>query len=160
LWRTAYLLESGAITSHRRVVLQSGPHFTKDVGRTGIRWLNQSIVNPLAFATRGNHPRTTQVSKVPRDLRLINLQHLNEETNANFVVSHEINQPQASVIRECFKQKCDAIFFVAHGVSIYLFGWLNYYDFWCFRVPFLPNNLRPKRADFYPDLALKLLIAD
>jgi hypothetical protein len=117
-----------------------------------IWWLNQSIVYPLAFATRGNHPGAPQVGKMSRDLRLIDLQNLHKETHANLVVSDEIYQPQTSVIRECLKQKCDAIFFVAHAVLFTCFGG-SYYDFCSIRVPFLATNLGAKGAIFYPNLA-------
>jgi len=121
----ANLLESGSIAFHRWVVGQSGPHLTKDIGRMRIWRLNQSIVNPLAFATRRNHPGTTQVSKMSRNLRLIYLQNFDEKTHANLVVSDEINQPQTSLIRECLKQKFDAIFVVAHDDLFTCFGGLT-----------------------------------
>lgn len=59
-----------------------------------------------------------------RDFRLIYLQHFDEETHANLVVSNEIYQPQASVIGERFEEKGDAIFFVSHAVFIYRLGGL------------------------------------
>src|SRR5438034_3087045 len=48
--------------------------------------------------------RTAQISKVPRDFRLIDLQNLNKKTHANLIVAHEIYQAQASVIGECFER--------------------------------------------------------
>ena len=120
----ANFFESGTIVFHRRIVRQPGPHLPKDVGRVRVWRLNQAIVNPLAVAPRGNHARTAQISKMPGNLRLINLQNFDEEAHANFVVSNEIYQPQTSVIRECLEQEFETIFLVAHAVLIYRFGGL------------------------------------
>jgi hypothetical protein len=75
-------------------------------------------VNPLAFATRGNHPRATQVGKMPRDFRLIYLQNLHKETHTDLVVTDEIYESQTGVIRKRFEEKCDVVFFVPHAVFL------------------------------------------
>jgi hypothetical protein len=77
---------------------------------------NNAIVNPFAVPASRNHAGTSQVSEMTRDLWLVYFQHFHEETDANFVVSDQIDQPQAGMIRERFKEKCDAIFFAAHTV--------------------------------------------
>ena len=51
-----------------------------------------------------------------RDLWLVYLQYFDEETDANFVVSHQVDQAQTRAIREGFEQYCTAVFFGSHRV--------------------------------------------
>jgi hypothetical protein len=60
-------------------------------------------MNPLAVAARLNYTRAAQVSEMPRNFRLIYLQNFDEKTYANLVVSDQINQTQAGMIRERFE---------------------------------------------------------
>lgn len=59
---------------------------------------------------------------MPRDFWLIYLQNFYEETYANFVIANQIDQPQTRAIRQCLKEKCDAIFFGGHAVFAYPIG--------------------------------------
>lgn len=57
-----------------------------------------------------------------RDFWLVYLQHFDEETDANFVVANQINQPQTGAIGERLKEKRNAVFFSGHVLFTYRFG--------------------------------------
>ena len=99
-----------AIGFHCWFTGQPDAYFMKDVGCVRIRRLDNAIVNPLAFAARCNHARTPQVGKMPRNLWLVQLQHFNQKTDADFVFANQIDQPQSGTIGERFEQKSDAVF--------------------------------------------------
>lgn len=61
---------------------------------------------------------------MPRDFWLVYLQDLYEEAYTNFILANQIDQPQTRAIRQRLKEKCDAIFFVAHAVCAYPNGGL------------------------------------
>jgi hypothetical protein len=108
-------LESGAIVFHDRVICESRPYFTKDIRRVSVRWFNQSIMNPLAVTSRLDYSRTTQISEVPGDFRLIYLQYFDEKADANFVVANEIDQSQTRVIGKRLEEKCNVVLFAGHA---------------------------------------------
>ena len=70
-----------------------------------------------------------------RDFRLICLQHFHEETNADFRIPHQVNQPQTRAIRERLKEEFNAVLLVAHFVELPANSSSNYYDFEVSRVP-------------------------
>jgi len=115
---TTDLLESRAIVFHRRIVWQASAQFPKDSGGMRVWRLYQPVMNPLAFATRGNHTRAAQISKMPRDLWLIYFQHFDEKAHANLIVSDKIYEAQASVIGERFEEKFQTVFLSSHVVFI------------------------------------------
>lgn len=70
-----------------------------------------------------------------RDLWLVCLQHFNEETDANFVFTHQVNQPQTRAIPERLKQEFNAVLLVAHFGELPANSSSIYYDFEESRVP-------------------------
>lgn len=64
-----------------------------------------------------------------RDLWLVCLQHFHEETNADFRIAHQVNQPQTSAIRERLKEKFNAVLLVAHFRELSADSSSIYYDF-------------------------------
>lgn len=65
-----------------------------------IRWINDAVVYPFAFAPRANDPCTPEVSQVPRYFGLTLSQYFNEETHTHFVISDEVEQPQARLVSQ------------------------------------------------------------
>jgi hypothetical protein len=74
-------------------------------------------VHPLAFAASGYQTCAAQIGKMPGDFWLVGVQNFYEKTNADFIVSDQVNDPQASSIRESFEQEFYAVLFAAHSVS-------------------------------------------
>jgi hypothetical protein len=114
---------------HCRFVCQPRSNFTKDIGGVRITWLNDAVVNPLAFPPSGNHTRSPQVGKMTGDLWLVCLQNFYKETDTNFVLSHKVNQSQTRAIRQRSKEERDVIFPASHCVPLRTFAWFSYYDF-------------------------------
>lgn len=51
---------------------------------------------------------------MPRDFWLVRFQHFHEETNTNFVFSHQVNQPQTRAVRERFEEEFNVVLLVCH----------------------------------------------
>jgi hypothetical protein len=65
---------------------------------------DDAIVHPLAL-TPGRHDASIpQISKMARDLWLRAAQYLYEVANANFLFSHEVEQPETSLVPEGLKE--------------------------------------------------------
>jgi hypothetical protein len=60
--------------------------------------LDQSIIGPLAVASRGNEPGATQVCEVPGNLRLISLENFNARANAELVIAEELDEAQSGPV--------------------------------------------------------------
>ena len=66
---------------------------------------DESIVSPLAVASRRHESRATQVREVPRNLWLIRLQHFDAGTDTEFIIAEQLDEAQSSAVREGF-EKC------------------------------------------------------
>ena len=56
------------------------------------------IVHPFSLPPGRHDARPAQVSEMPGDPRLRHLQDFDEETHADLVVSHKIDQPEAVAV--------------------------------------------------------------
>src|SRR5438876_8121447 len=75
-----------------------------------------------------------------RDLWLVCLQDFHEEADANFPVSHQVNQAQAGVIRERLEEEFNPVLLVSHTVEWPAKRSSIYYDFDECRVPWFIEN--------------------
>src|SRR5581483_9634880 len=60
----------------------------------------EPIMHPLPFPTRGNQAGSSQIREMSRDLRLWRADHFNEVADADFLLGHEMDQPQPCGISE------------------------------------------------------------
>lgn len=70
-----------------------------------------------------------------RDLWLVCLQHFHEETDADFRIAHQVNQPQTRAICERLKEEFNAVVLVAHYGDLPANSSSSYYDSEECRVP-------------------------
>ncbi len=61
-------------------------------------------MHPLAIASGGHNPGVPQIREVPRYLRLGLVQDLYEIADADFLVSHQVQEPQPSIVSKCLKE--------------------------------------------------------
>jgi hypothetical protein len=71
-------------------------------------------MHPLTIAASRDQTRSPEVGKVPRDFRLVSVQNLHEKTDADLIVSNQVDDTQSSSIRESFKQQFYAVLFAFH----------------------------------------------
>lgn len=64
----------------------------------GIEWFDNPVVNPLAFSPGRYYSRSTKVSKVARDLRLVRFQYFYQKADADLIISNEIDEAQTGRI--------------------------------------------------------------
>ena len=62
-------------------------------------------MHPLAFATGRHDARAPQISQVPRDFRLRLLKDLHKVADANFLISHQVEQAKAGIVAERLKEQ-------------------------------------------------------
>jgi hypothetical protein len=97
--------EAGFVTLHLRIVFQSHAQLAQDFGDVCVGWLSQAIVSPLAVAACDDEAGAAQIRKMSRDLWLVSLQNLNARADAQFVVTQQVNEPQAGVVSQCFEDQ-------------------------------------------------------
>lgn len=88
----------------RTRICQPLAHFAKYPCGTGIRRIDQTIMNPLSIASRGDQAGAAKICEVTRDFRLVCLQDLDARAHTNFIVSKELDQTQAGRIGEGLKE--------------------------------------------------------
>ena len=74
-------------------------------------------MTPLSFAPGSDESGSTQIGQVARDLWLVGLENFDERADANLVVFEQVNEAQAGVIRERFKEKFEIELLVPHLIS-------------------------------------------
>jgi hypothetical protein len=95
-------------------------------------------MHPLALASGGHKAGPSQIAKMPGDLRLRCAQDADEVADADLLLSHEIEEPEAGVIAQCLKEPLHVEPGLA-GHALYIYALTNMNA----RVIFaLPNMLR------------------
>src|SRR5205085_2254681 len=62
------------------------------------------VVHPLRLSTCGHQTGIAKEGKMSRDLRLRLIEHLDEEADADLAAEHQVEQTEASPIRERLEQ--------------------------------------------------------
>jgi hypothetical protein len=60
-------------------------------------------VSPLAIAARCDESGAAKIGEVPRYLWLISPQHLDARTDTQLIIAQQVNESQAGVVSQCFK---------------------------------------------------------
>ena len=91
--RAAGFRQPGTICLHLLFVFQPVEGLVQYLSSTNVRRRDDAIVHPLAIATSFYNPRTPQIGKMPRYLRLRPAENLNEVADTNFLISNEVQEP-------------------------------------------------------------------
>lgn len=76
----------------------------KNLGCADVRRHDDLVMHPLAFAASCHDPGFAEISEVPGNLRLRLIEDLDEVADANLLLSHKVQQPEAGCIAECLKE--------------------------------------------------------
>ena len=95
--------ELSFIALHLRIVRQLRAQLAEDSGDVCVGRLRQAVVSPFAIAARRDESRATQIREVSRDFWLIGPQNFNARTDAQLIIAQQMNEPQASVVGQCFE---------------------------------------------------------
>ena len=90
---------------HLRIVCEARAQLAEDSGDVCVGWLRQAVVSPFAIAARGDESGAAQIRKVSRNLRLVRSENFNARTDAELIVTQEVNEPQAGVVGQCFEDQ-------------------------------------------------------
>jgi len=96
--------QSFTVALHLAIISEPRQCVFQDASCILIWWFDDAVVHPGALAPRSNDSRSTQVSQMAADLWLVCFQNLHEETNAYFILAHEMKQSQARSVRQCPKE--------------------------------------------------------
>lgn len=97
-------LEACFVELHLRIISEGRAQFADDSGDVCIGGLSESIVGPLAVATRRDESGATKISEVARDFWLVGLEDFNARADAEFIVTEQMNQPQPCVVGQCLEE--------------------------------------------------------
>jgi hypothetical protein len=77
-------------------------------------------MHPFALTSSGHYASTSKIRKVPGNLWLRLSKNLDKVANADFLFSHEIEEPQASGITQSLKEAFQAELHCRHAFLIYM----------------------------------------
>jgi hypothetical protein len=109
LRRAADLLEFFPIALQVGMLTQRCANFAKNPSRMIVRWISQPVVDPFSFTASTDNLRASQISEVPRNLRLSCFQNRYQKTNAHFRVANQANQPEPGPISQGLKEIFDVV---------------------------------------------------
>ncbi len=101
---TTCLAQPSSISLHGAFFFEPCKRLPQDLCRPYISGHDYSIVHPLALAASGHDSGATQVGQVPGYLRLRLVQNLNEITDAELLVSHQIQESEPGIVAETLKK--------------------------------------------------------
>lgn len=101
---TAGARQPESISLHRLLVFECSERLLKDLRCPFVRRHGDSVVHPLPVAANRNDPRPPQVGKMARDLRLRAADHLDEIADAEFLVTHQVQNPESRPVPKRLKE--------------------------------------------------------
>ena len=76
----------------------------KDLRCPDVERHNDAVVHPLAFSPNGDDASLPQIRQMPGDFRLWATQDFHEVANANLLISHEVEEPEAGIVSQGLKE--------------------------------------------------------
>lgn len=90
----------GTIGLHGAPVLEPRKRLLKHLGCPDVRGHNNAIVYPFPFPPGGHNSGVPQVGQMPGYFGLGLIQNFYEITDADFLIPHEIQEPQPCIITQ------------------------------------------------------------
>ena len=120
-WTATRLRQPGFVSLHRAFFAKPRKSLLKNLGGSYIGRHHDPVVHPLPVPPGSYNSGTAQVGQMPGDFGLWLIQNLHEIAHADFLISHEIQEPQPRVIAESLKEAVDleALFLGFHKIIIY-----------------------------------------
>lgn len=105
---TTCLRQPGAISLHGAFFSEPRKGLLKNLCGTYIWRHHYPVVHPLSVPARHYDSGVAQVGQVPGYLGLRLIQNLHEITDADFLISHEIQESQPRIVAESLKEALQA----------------------------------------------------
>ena len=90
----------------------------KDASDLRIGRFDEPIVGPLAIAPRSNEAGAFEIREMARDLRLTGVEYFDARTDTEFLIAEQVNQAQASRIRERFEERVEPVLHLPSWITI------------------------------------------
>jgi hypothetical protein len=81
--------------------------FAKYGGSGLIPWGHESVVHPLALASRGHNAGPAEVGQMAGNLRLADAKDLDEIADADLFIRDEVQQTEACGVRQCAEEEVE-----------------------------------------------------
>ena len=103
-WPATGIVEFGNVGLHCFLFAKSLERLFEDLGCPGMRRHDNAVMHPLALASCPNNARVSQICQMPRDFGLRGIQDLYEIADADFTISHKVQQTQPRRISQCLEE--------------------------------------------------------
>lgn len=107
VWGAAGLGQARSIRLHRPIFLEPVQRLAKNLRGSDMGRHDDSIMHPLSFPPCRYDPRAPQVGQMPGNLRLGAAEYLHEITDANLLLTHQVDEPEPGIVAECLKKSFD-----------------------------------------------------
>ena len=104
LWTAAGLRESRTISLHGAFFAKPREGLLENVCSSDVRRHHNAVVYPLPFPPGSHDSSTAQVGKVAGDLWLRLVEDFDKIANANFLIAHKIQKPEAGIVTESLEE--------------------------------------------------------
>jgi len=88
---------------HLGIVCEPRAQFAKDLCDVCVGWLSEAVVSPLAVAARGDEAGAAEVREVSRNFWLIGPQNFNARTDAQLIVTEQVNETETRWVSKRFE---------------------------------------------------------
>lgn len=102
--RTTGGIEFFQVAPHHWIVAEMANRLAKYSGGDFIGRWEEAVVHPFSLAPRGDDSGPPQVGQMARDLRLAQAKDFDKIADADFAISHQVEQAQARGIGKRAKQ--------------------------------------------------------
>jgi len=99
-------VEHGQVRPHLRIVPEAVKRFAENSGGCWAPGILNAVVHPLAFPPRRHQSGFAEVGEVAGDFRLRLLKNLDEVTDTDLAIAHEVEQSETSGVGEGGEQRC------------------------------------------------------
>ena len=115
-WTTTCLGKPGTISLHGALFSEPSKSLLKNLCSTYIWRHDDPVVHPLSVPASSYNSGTPQVGQMPGYFGLRLIQNFDEITDADFLISHEIQEPQPRIVAESLKEALhiEALFLDLH----------------------------------------------
>ena len=105
---TTGLRQARPISLHGSLFAEPRKSLMKDLCGSWVRRHHYPIVHPLPFPASSDNSGTAQVGQMPGYLGLRLTKNLDKIADADFLISHEIQEPQPCIVAESLKEALQA----------------------------------------------------
>jgi hypothetical protein len=99
---------------HGAILPKPAKRLLKSLCRSDVRWHDYTVVHPLPLTPSGHYASASKICKVSGDFWLRLSKDFDKVADTKFLLSHEVQKPQASVVTQGLKETFQAELLCCH----------------------------------------------